>query len=132
MDLGGPGGFENARALEWLGELEAAHDLQVLTRALRPDPEGAFLDRDTGSEILAAGEVVAAAVGRPAGDLPARALAWIEKHRGLDFAALKPPARALVQALLSPRSELHDLWEERAQGYDAWADRVEDLVARLG
>ena len=37
---------------------------------------------------------------------------------------------ALVHALLSPRSELHDLWEEKG-GLDAWGDRIDELLSRL-
>lgn len=131
MDFAGPGGFDNERASEWLNKLEATHDLLIFSQVFKPDPEGAFLDKDTGSEIYAAGEVVAAATGRPAADLPPRVQAWLDKHRALDFAALKGPAQALVHALLSPRSELKDLWEEQGESFDAWADRVEDLVGRL-
>lgn len=131
MEFAGPGGFENDRATEWLTKLEATHDLVIFHQAFKPDPEGAFLDKDTGSEIYAAGEVVAAATGRPAGDLPPRVKDWVEKHQSLDFEPLKESARALVHALLSPRSELHDLWDEQGEPYETWVTRIEDLVARL-
>jgi hypothetical protein len=130
MEFAGPGGFENDRATEWLNKLESTHDLVIFNQVFAPDPEGAFFDKDTGSEIYAAGEVVAAATGKPAGDLPPRVTAWIEKHKGLDFEPLKPKAQALVHALLSPRSELHDLWEEKG-ALDAWGDRIDDLLQRL-
>lgn len=131
MEFQGPGAFQNERALEWLGKLEATHDLVIFTQVFKPDPDGAFFDKDTGSEIYAAAEIVAAATGRPAEDLPARAKGWVEKHGNLDWQPLKEPARQLAHALLSPRSELHDLWDEQGDPYESWVTRIEDLVARL-
>lgn len=130
MEFEGPGAFQNDRAKEWLGKLEATHDLVIFNQVFSPDAEGAFFDKDTGSEIYAAAEVVAAATGNPAADLPPRVTAWVDKHKTLDFAALKPKAQALVNALLSPRSELHDLWEEKG-ALDAWGDRIDELLHRL-
>jgi hypothetical protein len=131
MEFAGPGAFQNERATQWLAKLEATHDLVIFTQVFKPDPEGAFFDKDTGSEIYAAAEVVAAATGKPAGDLPPRVTEWVSKHQNLDFAPLKEAARALAHALLSPRSELHDLWDEQGEPYESWVARIEDLVARL-
>ena len=131
MEFQGPGAFQNESATEWLSKLEATHDLVIFNQVFKPDPEGAFFDKNTGSEIYAAAEVVAAATGRPAEDLPARVKSWVEKHGNLAWEPLKEPARALAHALLSPRSELHDLWDEQGEPYEGWVQRIEDLVARL-
>jgi hypothetical protein len=116
--------FENDGALDWVWELEAAEDDSVLRSALSADVSEA-----PEAEIaLAAAEVVAAALGRPAGALPDEVTAWVAAHGPAVGDDLQGLAQRAVAAA-SAGGELRELWTEA--GDPEWEKAMGDLQARL-
>lgn len=124
MGAWGARAFENDGALDWVWELEAAEDESVLRSALSADVSEA-----PEAEIaLAAAEVVAAALGRPAGGLPEEVTAWVAAHGDLVGEELQGLAQRAVAAAAAG-GELRELWNEA--GDPEWDAAVGDLQARI-
>jgi hypothetical protein len=87
------------------------------------------LDTDAGERALAAAELVAGARGAPADDLPDDALLWAAEQDDLRDPELQQVALTAVDAVLAPRSELRQLWEDAAD--QGWVQAVEGLRERL-
>jgi hypothetical protein len=125
-----PGSFDNdeGRELVW-SELQDAESTEPIAEALGAGL-GARGPLETGeaSVGLAAAEVVAALLGKPAAILPDEVAAWV---------AGKPPpepglvnmAQRLVKRVLEG-SGLKDLWAE-SEGLAKWEQEAEGLLARL-
>lgn len=133
MGTWGPSAFENDTACDWAYELEEIDDLSVICRSL--DDVVAcgedWLDSDVACEGLAACEVVALLIGRPDsnGQHNDVVVNWVEAHQSLDANHLIPQAKAVVTRILSPPSELLELWEEA--GANDWRHSVMQLRSRL-
>lgn len=128
MGAWGAGSFENDSAMDWIGELER-HGLDAILDAIDVIGES-FIDSDEGSEVIAAGEIVAALRGKPANDLPSDASSWVDASR-VDIDVSAEVVRDLVKAILEVRNrdELHDLWDDA--GAAEWLTHVDDLLKRL-
>jgi hypothetical protein len=126
--------FENDTAVDWTYELEArgwSHVEDTLARALSVGAE--HLDADLACEALAAADTVARALGRR-GQVDAYTEtvdAWVGAQRSRPNASLVARARAAVERVLGPNSELADLWAESDEAAD-WREHVGELRARLG
>lgn len=131
MGTWGHGPFENDDALDWVNELaDGGAELVADTLAVPDDPESLDLDAPDGQVILAAAEVVAAALGRPlAGTLPAEVTAFLATRP--DLAHLRASALAAVPLVGAPGSELAELWGDSDDG-TAWRQTLTDLQTRLG
>ena len=60
-------------------------------------------------------------------------MGWVAKHP--EVAALQPLARAAVERVRTPESELLELWQEdetNPADHRAWQDALADLLTRLG
>ncbi len=137
MGTWGMGAFDNDDAADWLLDLTEADDASAVAEALETavDKSGDdYLEAPEGVLAIAAAELVAAAVGNAAPDLPDEARPWLAQH-GADVAELGPRALAAIRRTLAPRSELRELWspEEDADPDDVaeWERRVANLEARL-
>lgn len=128
MGAWGSDSFDNDTAADWVYSLEEATDATLVRQTLA-DGSGDEPDADAASEAIAAAEVVAAGLGRPAADLPPSVTAWVADHGDEDWASLAEPARAAV-ANIREASELAELWDE--SGADGWHAALDDLAARLG
>lgn len=128
MGTWGVGAFENDGVSDWVWELEKANDLEVLRQAL--EPESGYLEAPDGEILIAAAEVLAAALRAPGQGLPEGVVGWLALHPQLNFAELLPQARQGLARVLSQDSELVELWEESDEAGD-WRRNVEDLVGRL-
>ena len=131
MGTWGVGSFENDQALDWVGELEGCDDFSWIEECLGVDPGRKDLDVCIGTDVVAASEAVAAMLGRPASDLPEELAAWIVQHRSLDAVAHRDKAIALLEAVLSERSELCRLWQANPEELPGWKQGVHDLISRL-
>jgi hypothetical protein len=131
MGTWAPGPFDNDQALDWIADLVKSPDLSLILAALSIDPNDGALDIVAGVDVLIAAEVVAALTGRPSDELPDEVVTWVETHRKLPAGPLKQRARDLVEAVLAPASELHELWEENPEEFVQWKAGVADLLARL-
>jgi hypothetical protein len=124
--------FENDTAGDWVYELEKAEDSTLLRATLEKVtklPATAYLEAPECCEALAAAEVVAALLGRPAGELPEDVGEWVEAHGGKPEPALAPLA---LQALARVRttSELKELWDD-GDDPPQWYAGLDDLERRL-
>ena len=148
MGAWGSGSFENDTAYDWIRELErqTAEDapdfLREALSAVADAPDGEYIDSDEGSAALAAAEVVAAALGRPATapvqefvgtdpveGLPGGVRTWLAAHPFTPPKDLIDLARRAVRRARSDGSELKELWDDA--GDESWARVVDDLEQRL-
>jgi Domain of unknown function (DUF4259) len=90
-------------------------------------PADGYLEAPDACVALAAAELVAAAVGKPASDFPEQAAALMPKIQNVR--ALRSEATAAVTRVLN-NSELRELWAE-ADDFGKWRADVENLLERL-
>jgi len=129
MGAWGVGSFENDEASDWVCDLEDVQDWGDVRAALQEVMDGSGDDEPSVCCVaLAAGEVVAAAIGRPIPDLPDEAAAWVKEHQACpdDLAALAGQAVSRV----GTRSYLLELWEE-SDSLEPWRATIRDLESRL-
>lgn len=129
MGAWGIGHFENDDAGDWVWELEDAGSLVPVESAIVGVGPEDCLEAPDACMALAAGETIAAAVGRSASDIPETVSKFVS---GLDAPVapdLVAKARAAVERVLA-NSELRELWEETDE-FDAWQSKVRDLTQRL-
>ena len=135
MGVWGVGAFDNDDAADWGGDLSDGGSAETVRSALeaaaRCSPDE-YLEVGEGTHALAAGEVVAAAGGRPTrSDAYSEApLAWAARHPEVgtpDFARL---ALAAIERIRAGESELPELWDE-PESTAGWEAAVEELRARL-
>jgi hypothetical protein len=131
MGCWGIGTFENDDALDWAFDLGQNSGLDPVHRVLRAPCDGDYLEAPDACEALAAAEVVAALLSRPASDLPVDVARWIAEHRGLDARPYREAALAHVRAALGTNSELREIWAENEADFPFWKATVEALIARL-
>jgi hypothetical protein len=128
MGAWGTAAFDNDDASDWVYDLEK-RGMEAIEAAIA-DVEGATdLEMPTDANAIAAGEVVAAGLGRPVDGLRDDILALAKTIRPDLTPELASRARRAVQRVLA-RSELAELWDETAQGGE-WRRSVDDLVVRL-
>ncbi|WP_431046351.1 DUF4259 domain-containing protein [Roseateles sp. L2-2] len=129
----GHGIFDNDGALDWLGAFVArpssASVEAALNAALRTGP----LESPEGESAMAAAEVVAAALGKPAQNLPKELTACLQRADRAPYQKLKKLAGRAVNAVVSGKqSELRELWREDQKTFPLWQANGFDLLTRLG
>ncbi len=122
--------FENDGALDWIGEFLEHPAVVTVQRALSQATTGKYLDSDVGEHAIAAAEVVAASLGRPAKGLSPKMKPFVSKHRK-ELQTLAPLARSAMKAVRGPRSELRERWSLHADDLATWEGAVDSLVSRL-
>jgi hypothetical protein len=128
MGAWGTAAFDNDDASDWVYDLEK-RGMEAIESALA-DVEGATdLEMPADANAIAAGEVIAAGLGRPVEGLRDDILALAKAIRPDVTPELASRARRAVQRVLA-RSELAELWDETAEGGE-WRRSVDDLVLRL-
>lgn len=119
------GNFSNDTALDFVAELSGPEQLlQTLKAALAEQDE---LDADLCCEALAAADVLAATLGRPAPDMPDDIAEDIEGFGTPQKSALKTATQATQR--IRDASELRELWDEDDPA--EWLEVVDDLLLRL-
>ena len=128
MGAWGTASFDNDDASDWVYELEkdgiAAVDA-ALKEALGPQE----LETPTDVNAIAAGEVIAAALGRPVDGLRDDIIGFANALAPSITPEHAARARSAVERVLAG-SEIAELWGE-TEDDDEWRGRVEDLVRRL-
>jgi hypothetical protein len=126
--------FDNDDAVDWLADLSQSTDLQPVQTALEAVTRldtASYLEAPEASAALAAAEVVAALLGRPAANLPEEVHTWVAAHRQLGVTDdLRTTARRAV-ARVQARSELRELWDESPDAGATWRQRLSNLMTRL-
>ena len=130
MGAWGIGHFDNDDAGDWMLEFEDAKSLAPVRDAFaEADASLDYLDAGIACIGLAAAEVVAASLGRPAPDLPDSVADVVATLDGPPASDLVARAKAVVERI-GADSELRELWEE-TDDFDEWQSRVADLAGRL-
>ena len=129
MGAWGIGSFENDDALDWLSEL-VAEGLPASGFAIQAvlDQSGEYLEAPSCSQAIAASEIIAAMLGRPASDLPDDANEWLSRNSQPPGAELVANARQALERIVN-NSELRDLWSETSDR-DRWLASVQGLRDR--
>ena len=127
MGAWGAGTFENDDASDWLYELEQSTGFDFVRTSLEAT-DGEYIEAPDGAAALAAGEIVAAALGRPAQELPDTAVSWLATQSGITSAD-RASAVAAIDRVTSDASELRELWEDSED--ESWGAHVDDLRRRL-
>lgn len=130
MGVQGPKSFQNEVALEWVSELAEYTDLAGAVGAIDAvmADKADYLDADVCQEGVAAAEVVAAAAGKPAAELPAEVKTWIGGKPKPDAALVAKTLEAM--AAIREKSELHEFWED-SDDLAGWTAAMDELKARL-
>jgi len=126
----GPKSFENDAAIDWVSELAESKGYAGVAGALDAviADKADYLDADVCQEGIAAAEIVAAAAGAPAPELPAEVTGWIKGQAKPDAALI---AKAIdVTAAVREKSELREHWED-SDAFAAWNAAMDDLKVRL-
>lgn len=128
MGAWGIGNFENDDGLDLLYEAENGADRAVLEALNRVTPgDGDFIEAPDAGMALAAAELVAAKLGRPAAELPdetAAILVQLSVTSEIQALALRAVDR------ITQKSELKELWEETGD-FETWLATQSDLKKRL-
>ena len=128
MGAWGTAAFDNDDASDWVYDLEK-RGIAAIDDALSEAEGSGALDMPADVNVLAAGEVVAAALGRPATGVRDDILSLARVLRAdvtPDHAARARDAAARVLA----GSEVADLWGETDEDGE-WRSVVDDLIGRL-
>lgn len=129
MGAWGTGPFENDAASDWVYDLEDADDLALALDALARVDTAEYLDADDAAVAIAAAEVLAAAGGRPRGELPPEVSAWVTRTAVSIDAEHAEAASAAIRRVRGDASELAELWAEA--GDPGWERELDDLETRL-
>ena len=130
MGAWGVGHFENDDAGDWVWELEDARSLEPVVEAIAAvEAATDYLEAPDATIALAAAETIAAALGKPAPDLPDSVAAVVAVLPHPPDPDLVSRARAAVERIAAD-SELRELWEE-TEDFAAWQSKVADLIQRL-
>jgi hypothetical protein len=130
MGAWGAGSFENDDAMDWVDTLVEASTVEVLADSLKPAlTPRSYLEAPEASVVVAAAEVVAAALGSPVGNLPADVTDWVATHAADFDGGIEADAIRAIDRVTSD-SELRELWEE-SDTAEEWKAAVTDLRSRL-
>ena len=126
------GNFDNDDAMDWVLELKDTEGLEPISTAfgLILGIGDGYLEAPEACRGLAAAEVVAALLGKPAAKMPDEVTAWA-KGRNPPNEELVKSARQVVTRVLKD-SELKDLCAESPKAVGLWQKETEDLLRRLG
>lgn len=134
MGAWGTGLFENDDALDFAGDVVERGGLALVENVLVEllDMGDEYIEAPEAEQALVAAEIVAALAGRPAAEYPDELAEWLDELDAVPDEALVDTARRTVQRVLTPPSELLELWEEAGEDdYAEWRVGVEAIAARL-
>lgn len=125
--------FGNDTACDWAYDLKQVHDLGLVRQALEAviTVEDDDLDSDISCEALAACEVIARLKGHwGLRNAYSESIDhWVQTHKINPPDDLVQTALAVIDRILTPPSELLDLWEEADAS--EWRAAVDDLRNRV-
>lgn len=123
--------FDNDAAADFAEEFRERPNEASLYEALTTaTEEEGMLESDDAATALAAAELVAAIIGKPAADIPVGLLAAVHKFDADDdYEELQEMATEAVELVLK-KSELQELWAE-TEDYKNWQLLQQDLLNRL-
>ncbi|HAT33140.1 MAG TPA: hypothetical protein DCW29_20520 [Janthinobacterium sp.] len=126
--------FGNDYARDWAQDLQETTSLEHIEGSIDNALDGADaeLEAPFGAEALAAIDVLARLQGQPgaADDGTEDIDQWVARCKRKVTPALAAKAHAAIERVLSPQSELDQLWRESDE-YEAWRAGVLALRARI-
>jgi riboflavin biosynthesis pyrimidine reductase len=131
MGAWGNHNFDNDQAMDFVGDFIDNPSLEslveVLTTVVDLGKDGEYIEVDEASAALAAAEIIAAVLKKPAVDFPAELQPVLASIHSTTI--IQKLARKAVKQVLG-KSELQELW---AEGGDStgWQTIQEDLLNRL-
>jgi hypothetical protein len=128
MGAWGTAAFDNDDASDWVYDLEA-RGMPAIESALAASSATSRLATPADTNVIAAGEVIAAALGQPVPGLREDIQELVDALTATITPDHAVRARVGAERVLSG-SELADLWAESPDVGD-WQDAVEDLIRRL-
>lgn len=126
----GTGNFANDDATDWIYDLTESGGTDVLADAFSAIDSSDYPDLTDACIALAAGEVVAAAKGKPSPDLPGEIARWVGDHYKPESIKKLDKRAAKAVKKVQMKSELRDQWEESDEWHN-WQMVVEGLLKRL-
>ncbi len=127
------GTFANDTACDWSYGLEKVDDLSLVINTLAEvlDAGEDYLDADAASEALGACEVIARLKGNwgPQNSYTETVDKWVKAHPTKVSPDLVQSATTVIERILTPPSELLELWQEADD--TEWREAVENLRARV-
>ncbi len=131
MGAWGSAAFDNDDAADWSATFEEASERQgvrAIKRALKAAQKSVYLEAPDGAVAVAAAQTVAWMVDPSTVDRSAYSesvTAWLEQHRPHPKRPLVMQARAALDRVVGPESELVDLWVEADD--PSWASMIDGL-----
>jgi Domain of unknown function (DUF4259) len=127
--------FGNDSANDWAYDLEGQTDFSLVAQAIQKvlDNGDDYLDADAAIEAVAAAEVLAKAVGRgtQTDAYTKKVDAWLKSLAVKPSPELLSKARAALERILGPDSELQELWEE-SDDFESWQSSMKALQSAVG
>jgi hypothetical protein len=124
-----PPKFPWSEAIEWSAALGRSTSFAPVKTALSAVVKAKYAEMDECHEALAAAEVVAAAKGRPAENLPEEVKQWVAKHQSkFDLSLVDLAIRAVERVRAD--SELQQEWDE-SDSLNDWKKQLTGLLKRL-
>lgn len=122
--------FGNDTACDWVCGLKDAEDLGLVRETLQQVVEVGeeYLDSDPACQALAACEIIARLKGNGGAPHP-DVDEWVASHPTKPPANLVATALAVIDRILTPPSELLELWQEADD--TRWRNAVQDLRDRV-
>lgn len=134
MGAWGTGIFDNDTACDWAYELEEVEDLSLIEQTLDRvlDTGSEYLEAPEAEEALAAADVIARLQGNwgTRNSYTEEVDTWVERTKLIPSTELVAKAISAIERIISPPSELLELWEESPNG-PAWKQEVKKLESRL-
>lgn len=121
--------FPWSEAIEWAAALGRFTTFTPVKSVLSTVVKAKYAEMDECHEAVAAAEVVAAAKGQPAKNLPGEVKQWVAKHQSKFDSSLVDLAIRAVERVRTD-SELQQEWDESASLND-WKKHVTGLLKRL-
>jgi hypothetical protein len=126
--------FGNDDACDWGGDLCSHADVSFVEETLDKVMAAGndYLEAPESSQAIAAAEVVARLQGHFGFRNPYTKSVdkWVEAHPRIVPLELARKAQAALDRILTPPSELMELWEE-SESFQAWKDTITELKDRI-
>lgn len=127
--------LKNDQAVDWVEQLLSTKGMDLARETLkmvRQHGSSQYLESDLGMEALAASEVVACLNGDWGSEPHDSALQkWVKRNSGSEAADLVDDALHAVTRVLTPPSELLELWADDEPMDNEWIRSVRELQSRL-
>ena len=133
MGAWGYGVFDDDTAYDALEDLKASSEITAdLERYFDEVIQAEYVSYDEGQYALVSAAVIDSIIN----DIPHRCdeedyFGWIKSLKNLDFTSLKQKTVKAIEAVLSDKSELKELWEENEKLYSAWREEMVSVQERL-